>query len=199
MSGVETVDVYVSELPDVAPPKLFPPERDLEVLSKGDECARRESAFCWKLLCDALGARLGVGAEDIDFEKKNGKWRSDSVEFSLSHAGGALAVALSEYSVGIDIEPIDDRDRDGVARRFFTEGEAGDYYSLRGEEKKEKFFHIWTAKEAIFKASSDEAFLPSSVDSSDKEVYTDTLSLSGRRYALSVYCERAFRVRLHLV
>jgi phosphopantetheine--protein transferase-like protein len=93
--------------------------------------------------------------------------------FSVSHSGSYLAIAFSDYEVGIDIEHTERRHSDAerylaIARRFFLPDESAYVagYSVRGEasapfregapeEVKRRFFRIWTAKEAAVKYTGE--------------------------------------------
>ncbi len=71
--------------------------------------------------------------------------------FSLSHSEDIAIAAVSEHEVGIDIERINDF-RKGVCRKYFSQCEAE--YVLGETDydtSKDKFFRIWTLKEAFSK------------------------------------------------
>lgn len=79
---------------------------------------------------------------------------AQSVHFSLSHADGLVALAVSStYEVGLDVEdthrPIDVA---GIARSYFSPAEWSAMQHLEGEALRERFFSIWTLKEAYIKA-----------------------------------------------
>jgi phosphopantetheinyl transferase (holo-ACP synthase) len=81
----------------------------------------------------------------------------DRVHFSLSHSGAYLAVLFHDAQVGLDIEDLRIRSAltkermERIAARFFTEDER--QYVLAGERSglRQRFFDIWTAKEAYIK------------------------------------------------
>lgn len=66
--------------------------------------------------------------------------------FSLSHSGSYVVLALDEVPIGVDIEAAD-RDYLDIAPQVFTEQEI-----RYVDNKKERFFEIWTLKEALAKA-----------------------------------------------
>jgi 4'-phosphopantetheinyl transferase len=77
------------------------------------------------------------------------------LEFNLSHAGGALVLAVSRrIALGIDLESIRRRTRPAVelARRFFTPAEAGALEALPPGRRQDAFLRLWCAKEAALKA-----------------------------------------------
>ncbi|MBR2965224.1 MAG: 4'-phosphopantetheinyl transferase superfamily protein [Clostridia bacterium] len=198
--GKNRIEIYLAPLPRSAElGAVYPKERDDEIKAISNERTRREKYYSWQLLRCALEHSLGIGIEELEFKKRNGKWTTDGVEFSLSHSGEALAVALSYAPVGVDIEPIAVIDREGVARRFFTEGELVEYLKANVDCREEAFLRIWTAKEAIFKSRGEQAFAPSSVDTSDANVYTDAVTIEGRRYILSAFSKSPYEVTLYTV
>lgn len=64
--------------------------------------------------------------------------------FSISHSKGFIAVAVSESPVGVDCERIDEI-RPHALRRTFTAEEQ------RYADTPERFYEVWTRKEAYFK------------------------------------------------
>lgn len=97
-----------------------------------------------------IGRGTETAAKNIKIERtENGKPYSDTVpwEFSVSHTGQLWICAVSERTVGIDIQEIRSIDHEKLADRFFTEAEKK-YCRTAG---KEGFFNIWTRKESIVK------------------------------------------------
>ena len=64
--------------------------------------------------------------------------------FSISHCGSAVAVAVDDEEVGIDIEEVS-RYREHLVNYVLNEEEKDKM------DKKEMFIEIWTKKEAVFK------------------------------------------------
>ena len=96
---------------------------------------------------------LGIRNNEINFGKgKFGKpyiKNFQSFYFNVSHTRNAIAVAVSDMEVGVDIEVVR-RDEHDIAERFFTASEFN--YIYNGNIGKEKrFFEIWTKKEAYIK------------------------------------------------
>ncbi len=74
------------------------------------------------------------------------------VEFSISHSGEYVLCAISDSPVGADIERIRSV-KERLVRRVCTADE-WNFVSQPGiseQEKTERFFRVWTAKEAYFK------------------------------------------------
>ncbi len=181
-------DVYVALVPDTdgeAP--LYPAERDRAVRETAKPTLRRERYFVWRLLELAICESLGLTLAEAGLRLDGGRWSSETVDFSLSHGGGALAVAISSAHVGVDIELLDgERDSARVAERFFNAEEREEYLSAPESERPLAFLRIWTAKEAVFKSQGSATFAPSSVDSHSRTVRTESLLLGGRQYILSI-------------
>ncbi len=77
-----------------------------------------------------------------------------SMSFNLSHSGDwvAVAVARPEYQVGVDLEIVQLRPFDRLARRYFTAGECRDINALQEPERSCRFYQYWTLREAWLKA-----------------------------------------------
>jgi 4'-phosphopantetheinyl transferase len=74
--------------------------------------------------------------------------------FSLSHTRGMVACAVtSGAEVGVDVECVDrDVDGDEIAARFFAPVEAAQLMDVKGDARRDRFFDLWTLKEALVKA-----------------------------------------------
>ncbi|MBQ5633693.1 MAG: 4'-phosphopantetheinyl transferase superfamily protein, partial [Clostridia bacterium] len=107
--------------------------------------------------------------------------------FSISHAKDTVAVALSNTSVGIDIEFIDER-RDilSLSRRFF----APDEHKAISESNSpaEDFFSLWTKKEALAKITGEGLSAICRAEGLDESYSFSlfSLSVSGNRAYISV-------------
>jgi len=104
-----------------------------------------------------LAAYVGVPPAQISFTAGSyGKpmlANSDRFEFSLSHSGDGVAVAVSTgMRIGVDIElPRDMNDRDEFVRRNFSAGEIAAYEATGLPDRDRAFFQFWTRKEAFLK------------------------------------------------
>lgn len=76
------------------------------------------------------------------------------IGFSASHAGDWLLVAAARgLQPGVDIERIGPRPNAlAIARRYFTDQEAGWLATLQGAERELAFYRLWVAREAVLKA-----------------------------------------------
>lgn len=78
----------------------------------------------------------------------------ENLQFNLTHSHDKAILAISNASVGVDIEyirPIDDILE--FSSRFFTEQEKDDVSGRSGDDQLKRFYQIWTGKEALIKAT----------------------------------------------
>ena len=76
-----------------------------EIKACTNENVRRQKLYVWKLLELAVGDLSGMDLNSLNLRKdENGKWQSDKIYISLSHSGNVVAAAVSDSSVGLDIE-----------------------------------------------------------------------------------------------
>lgn len=66
------------------------------------------------------------------------------IHFNISHTAGLLVIAVSDCSVGVDVEKV--REVDTRIKKRFTKAEA-EYIG----QSTTRFFEIWTKKEAFLK------------------------------------------------
>ena len=83
--------------------------------------------------------------------------QSDGLEFNVSHSHGWLACAVSrKVAVGVDVELCDEaRDFMRLARRYFQAQELVALEGLPVEEQRQRFYRLWTLKEAWSKTRGD--------------------------------------------
>jgi len=84
-----------------------------------------------------------------------------ALRFNLSHSGNMAVYALAEgRDVGIDVERYDTRrDHDGIASRFFTNGESQALSKIPERERAHAFTQLWVRKEAFLKACGQGLFM----------------------------------------
>ncbi len=77
------------------------------------------------------------------------------MEFSMSHAGGALLIGVTrQAALGVDIEALHQpADLQEMAMRMLSPAEKRAWPSLPSKKRAEVFFRVWTRKEAILKAA----------------------------------------------
>ena len=196
--NMPVVDVYLAELPnrDIEEP-LECDLRQKDVDGISNELLKREKYYVWKLLGYGLERSLGIKIADLSFVKeKDGRYVTDKAEFSLSHSKGALAVAVSRAHVGVDIECIDEKYRDGMANRVMTEKEYALYEKLADSEKQAYFYKTWSAKEAIFKHSHKERFIPSDTDTDSAICRSFEKNVGGKPFFLSIATATPEKIRI---
>lgn len=74
---------------------------------------------------------------------------AEGPHFNLSHSGEYAVLAVSEESIGVDIEKIASFPKK-IAARCFTKAENE---WLLGRDEEAAFYKIWTAKESVMKAT----------------------------------------------
>ena len=196
-------DVYVAK---IAPGKpdgervaaIYPPERRREIEATANAALRAARIADWELLSFAAKRSLKTDVAEAQFKKKlGGRWICDKFHFSLTHTKSAVAVAVSNFPVGVDMEYPDEIAEkltperiEALKRRFFTESERD-----CGEGAAD-FAKVFTKKEAIFKRSGKRAFLPSKIDTASEPCATFMLADGA---VVSVCSEHAARARIYTV
>jgi 4'-phosphopantetheinyl transferase len=120
----------------------------------------RDYAAAHALLRQTLSNGGNQMAGGWRFEKaSSGKPRligesADGRSFSLSHTRGMVACAVaSGAEVGVDVECVDRQvDAGAIAARFFAPAESAQLLELDNEARRDRFFDLWTLKEALVKA-----------------------------------------------
>ena len=76
------------------------------------------------------------------------------IDFNVSHSRSLALLAFArERQIGVDVEWIrDDLEQAEIASRFFSTTESGQLLDLPAAEQVERFFALWTCKEAFVKA-----------------------------------------------
>ena len=121
----------------------------------------------------ALGERLGRNPTSLAFVlgphgkpklKPAGETSTSTIQahFNLSHSGNTIVIALTEgVELGVDVEELDrDTPTERLARRFFTQAEASAVEKAQEKDRNRVFFHCWTAKEAVLKATGSGLTVP---------------------------------------
>lgn len=110
---------------------------------------KKKQKIAADMLCRQMIAdKCGISLDSIVFDKnKNGKpfAVNSGVFFSVSHCVDTVVCAISENEIGIDTEKIRSI-RLRIAEKFATEAEL----EYIGDDVN-RFFEIWTLKEAFFK------------------------------------------------
>jgi 4'-phosphopantetheinyl transferase len=139
---------------------LVPPETRDRIRRRRDYRAAQNSLLGDLLARREIGERAGIAPEQVVFRVN--AYGKPFVEggpcFNIAHSGRVIAVAVDTLPVGIDIElgypalkpGVRGRDTEGrIARRFFTPDER--LYIDGAEGRRERFYDVWTMKEAYIK------------------------------------------------
>lgn len=105
------------------------------------------------LLIEAVTSVYDISKDAICIKKTEfGKPYIDSLEefkYNISHSGDYVAIAYGDDDIGIDVEQLREKDIK-IAKRCFHSDEV-DYILRDDEGQDERFFKIWTGKEAYLK------------------------------------------------
>jgi 4'-phosphopantetheinyl transferase len=122
----------------------------------------RHSYLCAHALTrDVLSQLLGAAPDELRFELgPHGRpelcWpdRRPRLRFNLSHTRGLVACAFAlERDVGVDVEQVNRSVAiEQLARSVFSAAERSELARLGEAQKRERFFQLWTLKEAYIKA-----------------------------------------------
>lgn len=136
---------------DVEKSLKFLPKIRLEKVQKlKDENAKRLSVAAYLLLKKVLRKHF-IKIDKYEFNYlDNGKpvLVNSPIQFSLSHSGNYVAVAISDNSVGVDIQEMREIDLDS---RRFVFSEEDEKFFQESEDKMDAFYSLWTIKEAVYK------------------------------------------------
>ena len=108
-----------------------------------------------------LGSVLGLSPEAVEIAAEPSGWlyvQGAALDFNLSHTGGWIALGICQGGrLGVDLETIDPTfPALEIASEFFLPAER-DWIAAG---RVERFFHLWTAKEALMKATGRGLSLP---------------------------------------
>ena len=114
----------------------------------------------------ALGTRLGQYPTGLNFvlgpHGKPDLNPPSKLKFNLSHSGDTIIIAMTDdLELGIDVEELGRRTpTERLARRFFAPSEAAAVEQAEKNQRNRVFFHCWTAKEAVLKATGSGLTVP---------------------------------------
>lgn len=158
-----------------------------EIEKVSNERVKREKYFVWKLLCYGLKHSFDLDEQNLNFAKLDcGAWTIDGLEISLSHSDDALAVAISQSPVGIDVERVHKPRSNRMAEYMMNEQELEKFNLVPTEEREAHLIEIWTAKEAIFKSQKSQNFIPKQIDTLSRSTQKLNFQIDGEEYACTV-------------
>jgi 4'-phosphopantetheinyl transferase len=139
----------------------------LSLLNK-DECSRAERFHspshqrrfiaAHAMLRMILGNYLDVHPTAVEFTfnkyHKPSLLNHPDLQFNMSHSDEMVVYAFTRTgTIGIDIEKFTDNNKLDLASRFFSVAEIAALSALSHTAQIEGFYHLWSRKEAIIKAS----------------------------------------------
>ena len=191
---MKTVEVYLGLMPkNFEMTSLFPPERNAELDGACDKI-KKEKVFSWQLLERALKKSFSIDIKSANLKRKpNGKWECDGCFFSITHSRGAVAVALSNEPVGVDMESVE-RDTSYIEKTL-TDSEKNELSSIKSEKD---FFLLqkWTEKESLYKRRGVGPFNPFKTETSGEFFVSKRVELGGEVFVLTVSCDAGAKVNL---
>lgn len=114
---------------------------------------RKTGVYAEILVRCMICVKFGVRLTDIDIQvSRTGKPFISGFpcyEFNISHTRSAVAVALSDKPVGVDVEKIREIDF-RVAEKVFSDHEKA-WLNVAAPDSQLRFLEIWTKKEALVK------------------------------------------------
>jgi len=180
------VSVYYATLPsNIGDLKNFNSLRSREIDLCTNAKLKLQKYQVWQLLTYAVKDVFGIDANQMDFFKSNdGKWRCDLCEFSLSHSGLVVAVALSSGLVGVDVQKARSTTQK-LAQRILTPDQMAQYQTLSSTEQQKYLISNWSKRESIFKAVGGSLLSKQLLDTS-LFTATKTFEYFGDEYILTV-------------
>lgn len=128
--------------------------RKIAVLRLKNENDRRRSVLGERLARIGISKLCGIEKSEIVFERtESGKpyVKNANAFFSISHSKEIVVCAVDGKEIGVDIEKVRDIDLD-ITRIACTEKDKKFVFSTKDRsEQLDRFFSVWTAKEAYFK------------------------------------------------
>ena len=160
--------------------RLLPEWRKEKVQKLKVESSRLQSLAAGRLLDLAIADYLDLDETEVTWNGDQGdrKYHDERmnrvVDFSISHSGNYVAVALSDIPVGIDVEIKEDKNFK-ITNRMLPNEDKGYILNedLTEEVKQMHFRDIWTIKESFLKCTGEGISVP--LDSFTSELYMPLL------------------------
>ena len=137
------MDIYIikTSVTDKKTEELLKNFQKKEILN---EHFQRIHSYAYLMLDRILENVYQIKDREIIYKDKKPYLKSNEKQFSISHSGKYIALAISDYNCGIDVEEIKDRNYEKIARRMNFE-----------VSTKEDFYIKWTEYEAQYKLKND--------------------------------------------
>lgn len=174
---MEKVRVYTLDISnkqfDKAKLEVLEEKRKQNIESGKNYLYKLRSLYAGLLLRHAL---ISEGMEvdgplKIDYNAFGKPYLRHGKNFSISHSGNLVIVAVSDDVIGVDAEILQNKVYSYVAPKVLTETELKTFNGLSGKEKLEFFISCWVKKEAYlkYKGTGLDKY-PSSIETSENEV-----------------------------
>lgn len=197
----QLIRVFIAKYPFDVLSDYVPSSRREEI----DNCQAADVAqgkyYVFKLLEIALREVYNVDMSGCRLERSlNGKWSCDLCELSLSHSGNVVAVAVSDKSVGVDVEPIDPSRFDNkLQMRILSTDEQAMLNSASVDERALYANRAWTVKEATFKRDGGQRFVASNINTVATDYSTVTAVADERSFFVTTVGQGSIEVKYHLI
>lgn len=150
---------------------------------------KKLSVFGEMLARIMISEYCNISPESIKFSaNEHGKPFAEELKvcFNTSHSGDYVLCAVSDKSIGADIELMRDID-DRLINYVCCEDEMS-YVCQLNAEKRKRFFEVWTSKEAYFKCIGTGITDLKSINVFDKSIKDRIQTFIHEDYAISI-CE----------
>jgi 4'-phosphopantetheinyl transferase len=141
---------------DNVPDEMFAPlsiEKKERLRRYRHDIDRKIGVYSETLVKSVVSIMSGADYKALDIQiSRTGKpyfTNLTGCEFNISHTKSAIAAAVSDKPVGVDIERVRDIDFK-LAEKIFSENELA-WLCASDENRNQRFFDIWTKKEALLK------------------------------------------------
>ena len=188
---IPMVSVYIRKWPFDTTEDIFPEERLLEIDNSTNLKVKGQKFYAWKLLEYAMSEEFGLDLSNSGLKKDSNKWCSNKCEFSISHTGDFVAVAVSTHKVGIDIEECNEQRFNRLKTKIVHPKEQ----AIEGIS----LCKLWTDKEALFKKSNKRNFIPNKINTIGSNIYHQYLTLDEKKFSLSVATDLLQSVKINII
>ena len=132
------------------------PQRREYALRYRNERDQRLCLAAYRLLQHALLLEYGIEELPVFIYDNSGKpmlQGHPDIHFSMSHCHEAVAVAVSDHPIGIDIETLNHYSQE-IAARVMNEKEMKEI--IASPQPARAFTRLWTMKESLYKLTGDD-------------------------------------------
>lgn len=133
----------------------LPSQRKEVALKYKHELGRKQCVLAYLLLCKGLYSEYGITDKPVFEYGEHGKPTiigHEDIHFNLSHCKTAVACAISDAPIGIDIESIRPV-KESVVRYSMSDEEAKQIFESANPDI--EFTKLWTKKESVLKLTGE--------------------------------------------